>query len=547
MNIRKIHQSIGFWAVMLLLLALALQYAGGWYVVELTGLSKENELEDHMADLGRVATLVLAETVEELNSLAYEATWMKPPDSSLTDLKLDPDPQTYLDSLDSKIQSTLVDFADQARLSSIVVLDRSGLILFHTQDPDQVLEPWLYDQPWIRIALDGRTASPPAYQIDKLMFKRFYIPVVSTFGSSGEDISLPSESFTSTGETGNDLSGRDRVDTLICLVAGRDYLGEIGHLTRSVRRTAFILTLLLSLIGYLIFRLMQKQRKVERQAAEADRLASLGTLSAGFAHELRNPLGIIRAFIEDLEHSLRNHQKHGDSADLCRDIIEETDRMNQLVSQFLDYSHGKRQDTPIGNAHVLESIRSVQAILSPVAEKKGIRLEIPHDLSDSTSENCTASIEPDALKQVIMNLMMNSIEMSGRGTRIQCSVSPALREVTLEISDEGPGIPRSDVVRIFEPFYSTRPGGSGLGLAVCRQIIQNAGGTLDLDTSCKTGARFIIRLSTGKENCTPTGKPRTRTQKPDQSLRDHETLSVADPQPGTVNYTNADCIEEQIK
>ncbi len=497
MNIFKLHRSIGFWAVMLLLLALALQYTGGLYIIELTRFAKEKGLENHMADLGRLASTVLNQTVDDLHALAQESTWAENPDLFVSDSPPDPDTETYLAGLDSSISSVVIEFAERSRLSSIVILDRSGMILFHTDDPDQILEFWPYDQPWVKLALDGQTSSPPAYPVDNLMFKRFYIPMKMIPNV------LPGDLSTSSSNLEDKPPGSEDVNALICLVAGRDYLGEIKHLTRSVHRTAFILTLLLALIGYLIYRIMQQQRKVERQASEADRLASLGTLAAGFAHELRNPLGIIRAFIEDLEHSLRNHQKPEGSIDLCGDIIEETDRMNHLISQFLEYSHDNRRGS---NACVLESIRSVRVILSPTAEKKGVQIDIQCHIPNETPQDCRASINPDSLKQVILNLLMNAIEMSGRETRILCNIGATTRQVTIAIRDEGPGIPPGNAKHIFEPFYSTRPGGSGLGLAVCRRIVQDYGGTLNLDTSYKLGALFVIRLPRTKGRADPSDK-----------------------------------------
>ena len=253
-----------------------------------------------------------------------------------------------------------------------------------------------------------------------------------------------------------------------------------------------ISTISVLLIGLLVYRLLVRQRRFEQRAAHADRLSSLGSLAAGFAHEVRNPLQIITACAQDLERSL-GQEPHSsvEAAESCRDIQDEVDRMNRLVNQFLQYS---RPDTPTDkrSARLALCLESAVGLLKHAAEKRGISIIWSAASIDS---ELTVAIEPDALRQIVLNLMLNAIQASPDDGRVDVHAEGEPKQVRLIIRDEGSGVPETIRFRIFDPFFTTRAEGSGLGLSIAHQLAVRAGGKIECeDRPSGRGASFVLTL-----------------------------------------------------
>jgi signal transduction histidine kinase len=166
------------------------------------------------------------------------------------------------------------------------------------------------------------------------------------------------------------------------------------------------------------------------------------------------------------------------------------------VGQFLGYSRGRPPQAGIGQASALEAVESVLAIVRPSADKQGVTLRVEHaPASRAEALRWRARLEQGPLRQVLMNLLLNAIEISPRGGLVRIGVEAQPRRVRLTVSDQGPGIERQERARIFEPFYTTREGGSGLGLAISRQIATSAGGALEVGADPPDGgACFVLTL-----------------------------------------------------
>ena len=489
----------GLWAWLLIGLVLGMQYLAGWYSVELARISKENDLEAHLTDLGRLAPGALREPILGLADLAMDAA-LESADHTGNAGAEAPDPAVYRQGLDQDLTAPLAKFAEEARLAKIVVLSDQGRLLYDTAQPGRLLVPydfWEIDREEIGQALRGVSAASPAYTTGQDAFKRYYLPIEER----------------ARGITPGRQAATGQVRAVLGLVAGRTYLAGIDHLGRRLAHLNLVLTALMLLIGLLIQQLVRRQRRIELQAAEADRLAGLGTLAAGFAHELRNPLEIIRAFTEDLERSLLSGRAaHDEALEACRDIVEEVDRMNRLVGQFLNYSRSRTEDPAAGGqpgmTPVLATIRSALAMLRPSAEKRRLTLELELARGGGFSpeppgqaESWAAALDAGAFRQMLINLILNAIQASPEGGQVTLSVKATSRQIELQVTDQGPGIAEKDHQRIFEPFYSTRQTGSGLGLAVSRQLAAQAGGSLKLDPAplSSGGASFTLALPRAKE------------------------------------------------
>lgn len=464
--------SVGSWIWVLLLLVLGLQYFQTWYGMQLVRISKEQGLERHLLDLGRLGRQALRGEVLRLADLALDAHFQAMRTERTATNRWRRAELLFQKSLDSYTTASLRRFARSGRLERLLVLSTEGRILHDTEGGDRTFETFGFlaiDRAEFLSALTGRAAASPAYRAGDSPFKRLYLPIQET---------------------------PQRVGAVLCLVAGRDYLAEIEALAGQVRVANGVVTVLMLLAAWMIYRMVARQRRVEARAAEADRLASVGRLASGFAHELRNPLQIIRAYTEDLQRELHD-ENHADAAkESCTEIVEEIGRMNRLVEQFLGFSRPPAHPGS-GRGSVADALPAAVGMLRPTAERAGVQLALRMSPEKPPPPGgWIVPMDGDTLRQVITNLVLNAIQATRTGGRVAVEAETAGRATLLiRISDEGKGVPEADRQRIFEPFYTTRPGGSGLGLALTLRSVQQAGGRLELLSARPNGgACFELRL-----------------------------------------------------
>jgi signal transduction histidine kinase len=222
------------------------------------------------------------------------------------------------------------------------------------------------------------------------------------------------------------------------------------------------------------------------QLRRSDRLAALGQLSAGIAHEIRNPLGSIKGSIEILEEEVPvDHPKH----EFVGIIKEEVARLNSLIKEFLQFA--RPPDPVVSLTDLNNVIDSTLTLLTRSAED--FQVEIRTILNP---ELPSIKLDPDQIRQVLLNVMLNSIQAMPEGglLEIHTAANRDSRTVTVEIKDEGVGIKKEDLNRIFDPFFSTRPEGTGLGLSVSYQLRENNGGTISVHDNQGPGVTFCIEF-----------------------------------------------------
>lgn len=222
---------------------------------------------------------------------------------------------------------------------------------------------------------------------------------------------------------------------------------------------------------------------------ERDRLAALGEMSAGLAHEIRNPLGAIKASAQYLVEP--GAAIGGEVREFLDIIVEETDRLNRVVGAFLDYARPDRAaDTSVS---VLAVVQRTLQLVARETQAFEVRLE-----SEPGAEALRARIDPERLRQVLLNLVRNALEAMGdRGVLSVRLLSVESRSGTLveiHIRDTGPGIPADVLPRLFVPFVTTKERGTGLGLAISQRIIDAAQGTIDLTSEPSRGTLVRVRL-----------------------------------------------------
>lgn len=251
--------------------------------------------------------------------------------------------------------------------------------------------------------------------------------------------------------------------------------------------------------------------RIYARMKERDRLAALGSMAAGLAHEVKNPLGAIKGAAQLLE-ELGVGTKDGDSQtkEFLGIILEETDRLNRVVGSFLDYARPHAGNpVPVDVNGAVR--RTVQILSSQHADGVDVKLE----LSDPLPRAC---IDPEKLRQVLLNLVHNAIHAMGGHGRVTVGTthrrvmrspwtSPisdraatprgddaAAEVVEISVHDTGPGISQKVLKNLFVPFFTTKEKGTGLGLAISQSIVQNAGGSIYVQSQTGLGTKFVISL-----------------------------------------------------
>lgn len=231
--------------------------------------------------------------------------------------------------------------------------------------------------------------------------------------------------------------------------------------------------------------------KVEDQLVRQTRLAAIGQIAAGIAHELRNPLGSIHnAAFYLARHVPEEQKKWVNHLRIIRDEVAAADR---IISSLLGLSRAQPPTRrPIELGPVVEG---AWAALDPV-QTEGVRLTL-----DLAPRPFVVHADPDQLRQLLLNLLANAVQATGGAGRVVVQARHAGEYDELLLADDGPGIPAELCERVFEPLVTGRPRGTGLGLALCRQIAEAHDGSIDLVQAELPGAAFRVRLRRGGETC----------------------------------------------
>ena len=233
--------------------------------------------------------------------------------------------------------------------------------------------------------------------------------------------------------------------------------------------------------------MMQDLAKTQANLTRAAKLAVVGEMAAAMSHEVRTPLGILRSSADLL---LREPKLSQDGKEVLGFIISETERLNRLVSTLIDSARPRLPQFVAVN--LADLISKNASMLRGQAEQKNIALNL--DLSQSV----TAEIDHDQITQVMMNIVLNAIQILPVGGQIFIRLHQQQDAAMIEVADNGPGISDANQAHIFEPFFTQRAGGVGLGLAVVRQIVQAHGGDIRYSSSQFGGAQFTIALPISK-------------------------------------------------
>lgn len=230
-------------------------------------------------------------------------------------------------------------------------------------------------------------------------------------------------------------------------------------------------------------KMIQDLEQSRENLTRAAKLAVVGEMAAAMSHEVRTPLGILRSSAQLL---LREPSLSEEGREVCGFIVSETERLNKLVSTLIDSARPRKPEFLAVDISGL-AIHAT-AMLRTQAQKKNIHLECMADLP------VTAACDAEQITQVLLNLLLNAIQILPENGKVLVAVTQTPEEALVTVSDNGPGIALEQRTHVFDPFFTQREGGIGLGLSVVRQIVAAHHGQISVGTSAMHGAEFVIRL-----------------------------------------------------
>ena len=251
------------------------------------------------------------------------------------------------------------------------------------------------------------------------------------------------------------------------------------------------MSLILTAMTFLLWRMFRRHLEVIQRQDRMERMAYVGTLASGLAHEIRNPLNAMGLKLQVLEEDVSDPEP--DSLERIRSaagtIRHQVAQLNKTVGNFLSFALPQQRAQEDFDVSAL--IHETRELLAPEFERRQVawNAQIPLTL--------TAHGEPAAFQEVLINLFLNALQAMERAPaprRLTVCAEAQFDKIMLEVADTGPGIARADLKRIFDVFYSTREGGSGFGLAIARRIVQDHGGEIEADNRLEGGAVFRIVL-----------------------------------------------------
>jgi signal transduction histidine kinase len=243
--------------------------------------------------------------------------------------------------------------------------------------------------------------------------------------------------------------------------------------------------------------LSEKHARAEEALRRRDRLAAMGELASTVAHEIRNPLNAVgltaqrlrREFLDSLPADQTSAER-SEAEELLGVMADETKRIDRIVQQFLDYARPpalRVEPTDLGAL-----VRDLGGRLRAHAESRGVSLEV------DTAAAGPAHVDPAQLRQALDNLVRNAVDATPEGGRVSVEVRSGRGGHSIEVRDTGRGIEPDHRAKIFDLYFTTKPEGTGVGLAVTQQIVTAHGGAIEVDSEPGTGTTMTVRLPRGE-------------------------------------------------
>jgi len=338
--------------------------------------------------------------------------------------------------------------------TSINLLDTTGAVLYSSGGLFAIGERFPYipaDKIAFLSAISGIPAATELYKAGGIYLRGAYAPIVDELGDVG---------------------------WIINIEAGAEFFGILSLMRRSIVIFLAISVIVAIVCGAVLIRAGIEISRMEKALVNASTFASIGEMASGLGQEVRNPLAIIKASAESLKTADENKK-----AKLVEFISEEGARIDETLDGYLTFARPAGQKKNIFLGEIAEDI----------AEKLKDKLSIKNlKIKSERNEEEPILANENGIRRAILNVLLNAIEASPEGREI----SILSRSKELVVSDRGQGIPHKKIKSVFEPFYTTKPDGTGLGLTITKQIVENEGGQIEIE-STKGGTRIKMEFNRG--------------------------------------------------
>ena len=234
----------------------------------------------------------------------------------------------------------------------------------------------------------------------------------------------------------------------------------------------------------LLFKDLTEVRALRRQVARSQRLASVGRLAAGVAHEIRNPLSSIKGFATYFKERYSDRPQDQQTAAI---MIQEVDRLNRVVGQLLELSR------PISIEVQPVSLKALIADSLKLIEDRAAEKKITINIQNNARVD-DVRIDPDRTNQILLNLYLNAMDAMGDGGNltVEFSSDSEAGDIHITVSDTGCGISPEHLTKVFDPYFTTKTSGTGLGLAIAYNIVEAMGGTIKVTSDPGKGTSFTV-------------------------------------------------------
>jgi two-component system sensor histidine kinase HydH len=223
-------------------------------------------------------------------------------------------------------------------------------------------------------------------------------------------------------------------------------------------------------------------RQMENEVTRSRHLNSIGSLAAGVAHEIRNPLSSIKGFAVYFKERLSGNKEDEQMADV---MIQETERLNRVISQLIEFA--RPLELKKEKVQFVELVQHTVKLIAADAQKNKISVEI-----DAVADLPEVEVDPDKIKQVLLNIFLNSLAALKDGGKLIIALELKADNLTVIISDNGAGIKKLDLLRIYDPYFTSKPAGTGLGLAVVQKIMEAHGGKINVESTAGQGTKVFL-------------------------------------------------------
>lgn len=362
------------------------------------------------------------------------------------------------------LQSYLDRVADDTRVGNIFVFDAEKRNLYDHRDrfPFGFVNPLLelHFAP-VTAALAGVPAATALYQEGGVYLKAGYAPV----------------------QEGDEVVG------VIGVTGGTQSFEVLTDLKRTFLLAGALGLASMLVLGLLYLSILRGLERAEATVAQTSALAAAGELAAMVAHEIRNPLTVVRTRAERVRSKIEKGASQEEILKWFDVIPQEVDRLNRILSGYLAFARPQAESDRGGS--VERAIQGARNLLDRECTRRNVQLEVSSDLPPGLR----VTLPGHDLQQVLVNLMLNALQaLDAHGGRMELAATLRGSKVQLSVADSGPGIDSRLKEKVFDPFYTTKSAGSGLGLAIVKMLVEAGGGGIAVDSSPLGGAMMRVEL-----------------------------------------------------